>query len=241
VKDVFITHIHLDHAGSVGWLARQGATIHVHPKGAPHLVNPEKLIQSASRIYGELMDTLWGEIKPVPEDHLHIPEDNEILSIDGHKFQVLDTPGHANHHYTVLFEGTLFAGDIGGIRIGDTKHIELPTPPPEFDPLKWRASLRRLQELELCAIAPTHFGVYSDVEYHLNQLLIKLDLLEEWLEQQMLSNPSLEELTEALRHWLDQQGRNQLPQAYQPYFTYLNPTWMSASGLYRYWHKVRQA
>lgn len=241
VSDVFITHIHLDHAGAVGWLAEHGATVHVHPKGAPHLINPEKLIQSASRIYGNLMDTLWGEFKPVAEKSIHIPYDNEIISIDGYKFRLFDTPGHSDHHYSIMFEGILFSGDIGGIRIGNTSHIELPTPPPEFNPPKWRASLKRLQELKPQAIAPTHFGIYPDVEFHLNQLLQKLELLEEWLEKQMVRNPSVEELNDALGHWFDRQGRNQLPQAYQSYFTYLNPTWMSAAGIYRYWHKVRQA
>ncbi|PWH16196.1 MAG: MBL fold hydrolase [Anaerolineae bacterium] len=241
IRDVFITHIHLDHAGAAGWLAEQGATIHVHPKGAPHLINPEKLLQSASRIYGEFMDTLWGEFKPVSESNIHIPQDNERVSIDGFSFQVLDTPGHSNHHYSILFEGVLFSGDIGGIRVGNTPHIELPTPPPEFNPQTWRASLLRLQELELRAIAPTHFGIYTDVQYHLDHLLRQLDQLEEWLETQMSSNPSIEELSEALGQWLNAQGRSQLPQSYQPYFTYLNPTWMSAAGIYRYWHKVRQA
>lgn len=241
VSDVFITHIHLDHAGAVGWLAEQGATIHVHPKGAPHLINPEKLIQSANRIYGDLMDTLWGEFKSVPEQRIHIPSDNETILINGRSFQVFDTPGHSDHHYAILFDGILFSGDIGGIRVGNTPHIELPTPPPEFNPPKWRASLERLRELDLQAIAPTHFGIYTDVEYHLHRLLQQLDLLEEWLENQMAMDPSIEELSESLGQWLDTQGRNQLPQSYQPYFTYLNPTWMSAAGIYRYWHKVRQA
>lgn len=241
VSDVFITHIHLDHAGAVGWLAEQGAVIHVHPKGAPHLINPEKLIQSATRIYGDLMDTLWGEFRPVPETKIHIPADNESILIDGYQFQVIDTPGHSDHHYAILFNGILFSGDIGGIRVGNTSHIELPTPPPEFNPPKWRESLKRLKELKLQAIAPTHFGIYTDVEYHLTHLLRQLDLLEEWLENQMRSDPSVEELGKALEQWLDQQGRSQLPQIYQPYFAYLNPIWMSAAGIYRYWHKVRQA
>ncbi len=241
ISDVFITHIHLDHAGAVGWLAEQGATIHVHPKGASHLINPEKLIQSAGRIYGDLMDTLWGEFKSVAEKNLHIPQNNEIITIDGYAFQLLDTPGHSDHHYAILFDGMLFSGDIGGIRIGNTPHIELPTPPPEFNPPKWRASLKRLQELKLQAIAPTHFGIYRDVEYHLSQLLEKLDQLEEWLEKVMQSDPSVEALSDALGQWLDLQGRRHLPQIYQPYFAYLNPTWMSAAGIFRYWHKVRQA
>ncbi len=241
IRDVFITHIHLDHAGAVGWLAEQGATIHVHPKGAPHLINPEKLIQSATRIYGDLMETLWGEFRAVPEQAINIPQDGESISIDGYHFHCFDTPGHSDHHFAILFDGILFSGDIGGIRIGNTTHVELPTPPPEFNPTTWRASLKRLQELDLRAIAPTHFGIYTDVQEHFNQLRLKLELLEEWLEKQMQHTPSLEDINDALGNWLNQQGRDTLPAEYQPYFNYLNPTWMSAAGLYRYWHKVRQA
>src|SRR5574339_487761 len=77
VTHVLLTHIHLDHAGAAGWLARQGAQVYVHPVGAPHMLNPEKLIASATRIYGDKMEPLWGEFLPVPEDKLHIPQGAE--------------------------------------------------------------------------------------------------------------------------------------------------------------------
>src|SRR5512143_2025441 len=116
ISDVLLTHIHLDHAGSAGWWARQGARIHVHPVGAPHLLDPEKLLASAQRIYGDQMDRLWGEFLPVPDDRLVIIQDGDEVEIDGLCFKALDTPGHANHHYAYLFGDVCFTGDIGGIR-----------------------------------------------------------------------------------------------------------------------------
>ena len=99
VTDVLLTHIHLDHAGAAGWLAKKGARIHVHPVGAPHLKNPEKLLSSAARIYGDSMQSLWGDFLPVPEDQLVVHQDNEVIEIEGLRFRSLDTPGHAYHHY----------------------------------------------------------------------------------------------------------------------------------------------
>ncbi|RME07290.1 MAG: MBL fold metallo-hydrolase, partial [Anaerolineae bacterium] len=147
ISDVLVTHIHLDHAGAAGWMARQGARIHVHHVGAPHLVNPEKLLRSAGRIYGEMMGPLWGEFLPVPEENLNILHDNDEIEIEGLVFRALDTPGHAYHHMAYLFEDTCFSGDIGGVRItgSSARHIRLPTPPPEFHLELWRESVERLR------------------------------------------------------------------------------------------------
>ena len=102
VTDVLLTHIHLDHAGAAGWFARQGARIHVHPVGAPHLRDPEKLLTSARRIYGDSMDSLWGEFLPVPQDQLSIPLNGGEIEIDGICLRAIDTPGHAEHHFVYL-------------------------------------------------------------------------------------------------------------------------------------------
>jgi glyoxylase-like metal-dependent hydrolase (beta-lactamase superfamily II) len=239
VSDIFVTHIHLDHAGVVGWFARQGSTIHVHPNGAPHLINPEKLLNSAQRIYGDQMQPLWGEFLAVPQSQIHIPLPEETIKINGAEFHVLDTPGHAEHHYCILYEDILFSGDIGGIRIPRAAHLELPTPPPEFHPAKWRKSIQFLQSLPLKAIAPTHFGIYSDAQAHLSRLLSLLDDLEAWMEKFIPPNPTLEEINRLLDDWLLQQGRGKMQDADLPYLHFLNPSWMSAAGILRYWTKVR--
>ncbi|MGB9640166.1 MAG: MBL fold metallo-hydrolase [Anaerolineales bacterium] len=240
ITDVFLTHIHLDHAGAVGWFAQNGATIHVHPNGAPHLINPEKLLNSARRIYGEQMDSLWGNFLPVPPSQIHRTQHEEIIRFKGAEFQIFETPGHANHHNCILYNGILFSGDIGGIRIAQSKHIELPTPPPEFDPHQWHTSIDLMKSIHPAMLAPTHFGAYSDVTYHLDKLNDLLSDLEEWLSIVMQSQPQLSDFSSLLLEWLNKKGRSQFAPAIQPYFEVLNPSWMSAAGLYRYWNKTHQ-
>ena len=246
ITDVLLTHIHLDHAGAAGWLARLGARIHVHPVGAPHLKNPEKLLTSAARIYGDSMQTLWGDFLPVPEDHLLTHENNEVIEIEGLRFRALDTPGHAYHHYCYLYEGVCFSGDIGGVRLGRACHLRLPMPPPEFNLELWRESIHRLQtEYDLGAfqqIAPTHFGLFDDPAWHLKAANQALNDVEGWILQVMPANPSTEELKEMFNHWTQERSLQYGldPELLGP-FEVANPSWMSAYGIHRYWHKVRNA
>ncbi|MGB9669108.1 MAG: MBL fold metallo-hydrolase, partial [Anaerolineales bacterium] len=235
----FISHIHLDHSGAVGWLAQQGAVIHVHPNGAPHLINPEKLLNSAKRIYGDNMNSLWGNFIPVPQEKIHTPNNEENIVIDHSSFQVFDTPGHADHHYCILYEGILFSGDIGGIRIAHTSRIELPTPPPEFNPQKWHSSIQLMRSLQPQVIAPTHFGIFTDVTYHLNQLEVGLSKLEDWLSSHMKNNPDLERFTADYADYIRHQRENAVDSSLLNYYDILNPSWMSAAGLYRYWTKTQ--
>ena len=134
VTHVLLTHIHLDHAGAAGWLARQGAQVYVHPVGAPHMLNPDKLIASATRIYGDMMETLWGEFLPVPEEQLNIAQDMQEIVIGNLRFLPINTPGHAEHHYAYLFEGVCFSGDVGGVRIPGYQYLRIPMVPPEMPP-----------------------------------------------------------------------------------------------------------
>lgn len=240
ITDVFLTHIHLDHAGAVGWLAQNGATIHVHPNGAPHLINPEKLLNSAARIYGEQMDALWGKFLPVPPAQIHCTQHEEIIRLNGAEFQIFEMLGHADHHNCIFYEGVLFSGDIGGIRISQSKHIEIPTPPPEFNPIKWHSSIGLMKSIHPNMLAPTHFGYYTDVTNHLDTLNDTLSELEEWLASVMHSQPQLSDLSSLFKEWLDKKGRIQFDPAIQAYFEVLNPSWMSAAGLYRYWNKTHQ-
>lgn len=245
ITDVLLTHIHLDHAGAAGWLARQGARIHVHHLGAPHLQNPEKLLSSAARIYGDMMEELWGEFLPVPEDRLSILYDNEIVEVEGLRFRALDTPGHASHHMAYLFEDICFTGDIGGVRLADLRHLKLPMPPPEFHLEQWRASLMKLHEVwaegSCRRIAPTHFGIYNDPNWHLTAVSKALDEIDNWMQKIMPSDPDPELLTQAFVDWtrsnsIDQGLDDDQINAYET----ANPSWMSASGINRYWHKYRE-
>ncbi len=241
VTHVLLTHIHLDHAGAAGALARHGARIYVHPVGAPHMIHPEKLLASAARIYGDQMQTLWGEFLPVPPEQIVIPQDGEAFRIGNLEFVPLSTPGHAEHHFVYLFEDVCFSGDIGGVRIFPHRYIRLPMPPPEFLLEKWRESVNRLRRVSFRRIAPTHFGIFEDVEWHLQALEESLNAVERWLERVMPSDPPIEALREQFTAWMSEQERA-LGLTADVVNTYqiANPPGMSADGLQRYWKKYRQ-
>ncbi len=241
ISDVLLTHIHLDHAGAAGHLAHQGARIHVHPNGAPHLSNPQKLLASAARIYGEMMNTLWGEMLPIPPEVLCVPEDGAEIEINGLRFVPLDTPGHADHHYVYLFQDFCFSGDIGGVRLGGLRHLRLPMPPPEFHLEKWRQSLDKLRHLDIGRIAPTHFGIYEDAHWHLTALGKALDEVEAWMEAHLPNDPPLEVLTEQFTHWSRQRSLDEgVPPQVIERLEAANPSWMSPLGMQRYWRKYRE-
>ncbi len=159
---IVVTHIHLDHAGAAGTLARRfpEATIAVHHVGAPHLVDPSKLWASASRIYGDDMERLWGGIDPLDEVRLRILEDGDKVDLGGRSLQAIDTPGHAYHHHAFLDDrtGILFAGDALGVRLPDVGVMRPATPPPEFHLETAIASINRIKELDPNEVWLTHFG-----------------------------------------------------------------------------------
>jgi glyoxylase-like metal-dependent hydrolase (beta-lactamase superfamily II) len=244
ITDVFLTHIHLDHAGAAGWLARQGARIHVHPVGAPHMIQPDKLLTSAARIYGDQMDALWGEFLPVPADKVIVVHDDETVEIDGVCIRALDTPGHANHHFAYIYENICFSGDVGGVRLPGPAHLRLPMPPPELNLEKWRASLERLRREyragNFSRIAPTHFGIYTNPDWHFTALFNSLDEIEAWVEAIMPSAPTLEKLNSEFLEWTEQRSLNQgITQELLKAYEAANPSWMSSQGLQRYWQKYR--
>jgi len=244
VTHVLLTHIHLDHAGAAGWLARQGAEIYVHPVGAPHMINPEKLLASATRIYGDRMESLWGEFLPVPEDKLRVPGDTEEIEIGNLRFVPINTPGHAEHHYAYLFEDICFSGDVGGVRIPGYQYLRIPMVPPELNLERWHESIRRLRKEKFARIAPTHFGMYDDPEWQLREVEKGLDDAERWLEQTMTEDPSMpiEALRQSFTEWMVEQATEMgLSEDVVNAFTVANPPGMSADGLLRYWKKVKHA
>jgi glyoxylase-like metal-dependent hydrolase (beta-lactamase superfamily II) len=240
VTHVLLTHIHLDHAGAAGWLARQGAQIYVHPVGAPHMLNPERLLASAARIYGERMESLWGEFLPVPQEQLRVPKDAEAIVIGNAEFIPLHTPGHAEHHYAYLFEDVLFCGDVGGVRIPGYPYLRVPMPPPELHIERWHESIARLHREKFARIAPTHFGIFDDPEWQLEQVERGLESASRWIEQVMPSEPSLEELRQSFTDWMTEEGaRRGLSEDVMNAYELANPLGMSADGLLRYWRKFR--
>lgn len=240
ITDVLLTHIHLDHAGASGWFAKQGARIHVHSNGAPHLMNPEKLISSAARIYGDQMDFLWGEFLPVPENQIHIVQDGENFQCRDFTVQAIEVPGHATHHHAYFIGDICFCGDIGGIRVNGLRYLSMPTPPPEFHLEKWRDSIRRIQDLHPARIAPTHFGVYEDAEWHLKELNRGLDRIERWMEQTMPMDLPIETLRSLYVNYEIKRAESAgLSQKDAEVQQIANPSFMSADGMQRYWKKYR--
>ena len=164
---VAVTHIHLDHAGGVGDVARAfpNATVYVHEKGARHLVDPARLVASAAMVYGDLLDTLYGRLDPTPADRVHVLADGEDIVIGGGRvLTTVDSPGHAKHHLALhdSDSGLLFAGDAVGVRLPDSGVLRPATPPPDFDLAQALASLQRFRDRSATGIALAHYGLISD-------------------------------------------------------------------------------
>lgn len=242
VTHVLLTHIHLDHAGAAGWFAARGAQIFVHPAGAPHLLDPGKLLASARRIYAERMDELWGPFRPVEAVNLTEVRDGAEIAAGGLRFIALHTPGHAEHHVAYLFEDTCFTGDVGGVRMAGRLYLRLPFVPPETHLGRWRASLARIRAAGPRQVASTHFGIYDDAEAHLDLAARLLDEVEGWLETVM---PEVEDAAALYRRyvpWLHECGRILgLDEATLVTYDQASLPRMAADGLFRYWHKVRLA
>jgi glyoxylase-like metal-dependent hydrolase (beta-lactamase superfamily II) len=238
VTDVLVTHIHLDHAGAAGHLARHGATVHVHHVGAPHLIDPSKLLSSAERIYGDAMDRLWGMTHPVPADQIHELHDGDVVEIGPLSFTALDTPGHAYHHMAYLHEGICFTGDVGGVRMQGTRHVMLPLPPPEIDLDRWRGSLATLRGAAIDQLAPTHFGPFEDVSWHLDALERALDRTEAWTQSTMADPPPDALFATHVTAWQRDLARaDGVDAATWDRYETANPSWMAAAGLKRWWKK----
>jgi glyoxylase-like metal-dependent hydrolase (beta-lactamase superfamily II) len=240
VTHILVTHIHLDHAGAAGWFAAQGAQVCVHPVGVPHIMKPEKLIASAKRLYGEWMEKLWGEMQPVPAANLiEVQDESEIVAGDAY-IHAIHTPGHAAHHVSYIFDDVIFSGDVGGVRFLKEPYVRLPFVPPETNLEQWRYSLRRMRDTGCGKIAPAHFGIYHDAGLHLTQADRFLDSVETWLEQNMPAIPDVESLSVRYAEFLRAHGLAAgLDEAALAVYEGGNPVSFAASGLFRYWHKVR--
>jgi glyoxylase-like metal-dependent hydrolase (beta-lactamase superfamily II) len=200
------------------------------------------LIASATRIYGDRMETLWGEFLPVPENQLNAPNDAEEIVIGKLRFLPIHTPGHAEHHFSYLFEDILFSGDVGGVRIPGYPYLRVPMPPPELHLERWHESIARLRQERFNRIAPTHFSIFDDPPWQLDEVEKGLDSAARWLEHAMPSNPPIEELRQSFTEWMMAEAEKiGLDEDVMKAYEVANPLGMSADGLLRYWKKVRTA
>ncbi len=174
VRDVLLTHIHLDHAGAAGSLLRENPdiTVWVHERGAPHMIDPSKLLASAARLYGDEMDALWGAFLPVPEANVRALAGGERIEAADRRFEVAYTPGHASHHVGFLDRdsGVAFVGDVAGVRTGEARFVLPPTPPPDIDVETWAESLELVRRWRASTLLVTHFGAHEDPDAHLDAM-----------------------------------------------------------------------
>lgn len=242
IRHVLVTHIHLDHAGAAGWWAQQGAEIFVHHVGAPHLVDPSRLLASARRIYGNAMNRLWGETLPAPAQQVRALGDGDKVQVRGLTFTALETPGHARHHHVYRLDDVAFAGDAAAVRLPGSHFISLPAPPPEFDREAWQRTITHLLEEDFAILYPTHFGSLPAVREHLETLSELIDRSSEFIRMQTEAGLKGDALADAYLAWVRERAYQQglSEDRFQDYEK-VNPTHMSVHGIGRYWDKRAQA
>lgn len=177
LRYLLLTHIHLDHGAAAGGLLAiaPGAQLLVHQRGAPHMVDPSRLMASAERVYGETLEPLWGRMRPVSENRVTALEGGERVDLGGRTVTVIATPGHASHHVSYLLDdGTLFTGDSAGVRLSGSDVIRPALPPPDLDLEAWEDSVARMLAVEPERLILTHFGPVDGkaaADEHLHQVV----------------------------------------------------------------------
>src|SRR6187402_2414375 len=242
VCQLLLTHIHLDHGGAAGAIVERfpHVDVVVHSRGAPHLVDPSKLLASAGRLYGEDMDRLWGEVKPVPQARLTIVEGGETLVVAGREVRVAYTPGHASHHvsYFDTAAGVAFVGDTAGIRRGSGSYVMPPTPPPDIDLESWRESESKILAWDPDTLFLTHFGPFHGARQHLQAMF---ENLADWsrIVRRLLADASISDDDRLARFTDDAYAdlRRRVGDAEADDYTKAGGLNYSWSGLSRYWRK----
>jgi glyoxylase-like metal-dependent hydrolase (beta-lactamase superfamily II) len=227
-RALLLTHIHLDHAGAAGSLVRRfpGLRVYVHEVGAPHLVDPAKLLESAGRLYGDDMDRLWGEVLPVPAANVVALQGGETAE----DCRVAYTPGHASHHVAYLHEATgdAYVGDVAGVRIPPHDFTVVPTPPPDIDIEAWERSLDTVAAWGPRRLCLTHFGRVDEVSEQLERARERLrsmaTLARQGGRERFLNGIGIE-----TDRAVDEETAMRLRQAAPP-----DQLWL---GLERYWRK----
>jgi glyoxylase-like metal-dependent hydrolase (beta-lactamase superfamily II) len=238
VRHVFLSHIHFDHAGAAWRFAELGATIYVHPRGAPHLIDPRKLVESATRIFGDEMDRLWGRIAPVPEQSLRILQDMEVVRAGSLQVRAMATPGHASHHHVYHWDDNLFGGDIAGVRLGGGPPIP-PFVPPELQIESWQDSIEKIRAVAPQKLYLPHFGLVADsVAAHLDALEERVRRWANWFRDRMRAGNNESQLIPVFAAYEARDLRTGGATAEQVSdYEAADPSYMAVSAALRYWRK----
>jgi len=241
VERILLTHIHLDHAGASGSLVARNPRIvvHVHERGAPHLIDPTKLLASASRLYGDAMDELWGPFEPVPSTNVRSLAGGEVLESGDRRLKVAYTPGHASHHvcYFEAASRIAFVGDVGGVKLEVLPIVVPPTPPPDIDLEAWRASIDRVLAWRPDALFMTHFGLAASPVAHMATLVEQLESFADRARALMATDGSDEERANRFAEGVGRELRGAVSDADVRRFETAVPFDHCWLGLSRYWRK----
>jgi glyoxylase-like metal-dependent hydrolase (beta-lactamase superfamily II) len=238
VRHVFLSHIHFDHAGAAWRFAETGATVYVHPRGAPHLIDPTKLINSATRTFGDAMQQLWGQIAPVPAERVRILEDNEVVHVPPFEIRAIATPGHASHHHIYHWDDTVFGGDIAGVCIGSGPPVP-PFVPPDLHIESWLESIHKIRALQPANLYLPHFGrVKGLVPDHLDALEERVNRWSEWLRDKIRSGLDEQQLRAEFAEYEhgDLRASGATEDDVQGYEA-ADPSYMAVTAALRYWKK----
>lgn len=238
VRTILLTHIHLDHAGAAGTIVERVPQIkvHVHERGAPHMIDPAKLLASATRLFGDQMDTVWGAFQPVPAANVNVLQGGERLEIGDARLLVAYTPGHAKHHVSYLDErtGVAYVGDTAGVRVsGD--YVIAPTPPPDIDVEAWNQSLDLIEAWQPVSLLLTHYGEVTPARAHLARVRVALKASADAV-RASLSLPGTDETrTQSFVEYLRRDIRKALPEHEAMAAELAAPFDQLWQGLSRYW------
>ena len=240
VRHILLTHIHLDHAGASGTIVRDHPhiTVLVHERGAKHMIAPSRLLESATRVYGEDMDRLWGEFAAVPDANLVSLSGGESIEAGGRTLEVAYTPGHASHHVSYFdpSSGLAFVGDVAGVcALGG--YVLPPTPPPDIDMEAWRVSVDRILAWSPSTLFLTHFGPVTRVRPHLAEMMDNLTVAADVVRDSLMGPGSDEEKSERFAGWLRRELRRHMSDAQVDSYIVASGFKYLWFGLARYWRK----
>jgi glyoxylase-like metal-dependent hydrolase (beta-lactamase superfamily II) len=247
VRHVFLSHIHFDHAGAA-WRFAEGAspartaTIYVHPRGAPHLIDPRKLVASATRLYGDDMERLWGKFSGIAAERVRVLENNDVIRIAPFEIRAIATPGHASHHHVYHWDDTVFGGDVAGVRLSGGP----PTPPfvpPELDIEAWRESIGKIRALNPAKMFLPHFGaIDGDIDALLDALEDRIVRWSLWFRDRIRAGDDESSLKPAFARYLTAELREAgATESQLADYEQADPSFMAVSAALRYWRKHHPA